>query len=154
MLEQQIASIAQFLRPLGLRQYFGEVPQGIETPSIYFPAPEAVGNEFSLSTYENHFSLFIKVFDRDSLSSYTIASKILKMVQAKKKKIPLYAVDGTPTGKHFWINEIEARNIDDGTTQIMMTWKVHTFYDEVHGPIIEHIHFDGIPSSENEEVEK
>lgn len=153
MLEQEVAALVQFIRPLKLTEYFGEVPVGAATPSVYYPVPEIEGNEFSLSTFEDSFSLYIKIFDKDTLSSYSIASQIVKMVQSAGKKIPLYDENGVLTGKCFRIKQIKAKNIDVGTTQIYVTWDVHTSYDVVKGPEVKHMNFGGLPIGEESEEE-
>ena len=36
MLEQEIAALVRFIEPMGMRPYFGELPEGAATPSVYF----------------------------------------------------------------------------------------------------------------------
>lgn len=155
MLEQEIAALVYFIRELKLvkKEYFGEVPEGAVTPSVYYPVPEKKGNEFSLSAYENSFSLFIKIFDKDTLSSYTIASKIVDMVQSVGKKIQLYDENGKLTGKCFRIIEIGAKNIDVGTTQITLTWNVCKPYNIDKGPNSLRVFFNGLPTKNLKEEE-
>ena len=147
MLEQEIAALVYFIRGLNVvtKEYFGEVAENAATPSVYYPVPDIEGNEFSLSTYENSFSLYIKIFDKDTLGSYTIASTIVNKVQSVGKKIPIYDEEGNPTGKCFRVDKLKAKNIDTGTTQIEITWKVRRGYDmpaETKG----NVYFEGLPT--------
>ncbi len=150
MLEQEIASLAHFMKPLNLTHYFGELPEGLATPSVYFPSPEVEGDEFSVSTYENLFSVFIKIFDRTSMESYSLASKLVKSIQSRRKRIPLYDENGKLTGKNFQIIKLNARNIDVGVTQIHISWKTHTAYDEETYIKASRFFYDGLPASPKE----
>lgn len=155
MLEQEIAALVHFIRELKLvtQEYFGEVPEGAATPSVYYPVPDIEGNEFSLSTYENSFSLFIKIFDKDTLGSYAIASRIVDEVQSAGKKIPLYDENGNLTGRCFRVEKLGAKNIDTGTTQIELTWNVRRGYSMPAGTK-GNIYFEGLPTKVEVEVEE
>lgn len=150
MLEQEIAALVHFLEPLNLKHYFGELPKGFATPSVYFPPPEIDGDQFSVSTYENLFTVYIKVFDRTSMDSFNLASKIVKSIQSRRKRIPLYDEDGKLTGKNFRIIKLNARNIDAGVTQIQISWKTHTAYDEETYTKASRFFYDGLPASPKE----
>lgn len=150
MLEQEIAALVRFIEPMGIQPYFGELPEGVATPSVYFPPPEVDGNQFSVSTYENLFTVFIKIFDRTSMESYNLASKIVKSIQSRRKRIPLYDEDGKLTGKNFRIIKLNARNIDAGVTQIQISWKTHTAYDEETYTKASRFFYDGLPASPKE----
>ena len=150
MLEQEIAALVRFIEPMGMRPYFGELPEGAATPSVYFPPPEVDGNQFSVSTYENLFTVFIKIFDRASMESYNLASQIVKSIQSRRKRIPLYDENGKLTGKNFRIIKLNARNIDAGVTQIQISWKTHTAYDEETYTKVSRFFYDGLPASPKE----
>lgn len=130
MLEQEIASLVHFIRELGLisKEYFGEVPEGVVTPSVYYPEPEVDGKEISLGTYENEYSLFINIFDKDTRSSYNIASAIVNAVQSVKKKIPVYDEAGNLTDKSFRVNNLRAKTIDTGVSQVEFSWSTYHGY--------------------------
>ena len=145
MLEQEIAALVRFIKPLGMQPYFGELPEGAATPSVYFPPPEVDGNQFSVSTYENLFTVFIKVFDRTSMESYILASKIVRSIQSRRKRIPLYDKNGKLTGI-----KLNARNIDAGVTQVQISWKTHTAYDEETYTKASRFFYDGLPASQKE----
>lgn len=150
MLEQEIAALVHFLEPLHLKLYFGELPQGFAIPSAYFPPPEVEGGQFSVSTYENVFTVFVKVFDRTSLESYDMASRIVKAIQSRRKLIPLYDEEGKLTGKNFRIIELGAKNIDAGITQVHMSWKTHAAYDQETYAKAARFFYDGLPASPRE----
>lgn len=147
MLEREIAALSHFIEPIVKIQYFGELPSGIATPSAYFPVPELQGNEHSLNSYENSFSLYIKIFHKDSMKSYTIASEIVKQVQYSKKEIPLYDKDGKITDKNFLVKSITAKNIDVGVTQLTITWNTHTSYIKPEVVKAGDLYFDGLATS-------
>ena len=133
-----------------MKPYFRELPDGFATPSVYFPPPEVDGNQFSISTYENLFTVFIKVFGRTSMESYNLASKIVKSIQSRRKRIPLYDENGKLTGRNFRIIKLNARNIDVGVTQIQISWKTHTAYDEETYTKASRFFYDGLPASQRE----
>jgi hypothetical protein len=151
MLEQEIAALVHFFKPLQLKEYFGQVPQNAATPSVYYPVPEIGGNEYTLRAYDNSFSLFLKVFDKDDLSSYSIAAKMEKMIQSAKKKIPMYDEDGKPTGHNFRIKKLSLKNIDTGTTQIEITWDVMTLYDTEPAEKVQNFYYEGLATTIEEE---
>ena len=150
MLEQEIAALAHFMEPLNLTPYFGDLPDGFATPSVYFPTPEVDGGQFSLSTYENLFTVFIKIFDSTSMESYNLASKLVKSIQSQRKRIPLYDENGKLTGKNFRIIKLNARNIDNGVTQVHISWKTHTAYEEDTYIKAARFFYDGLPVSQKE----
>lgn len=150
MLEQEIAALVHFLEPLNLKHYFGELPKGFATPSVYFPPPEIDGDQFSVSTYENLFTVYIKVFDRTSMDSFNLASQIVKSIQSRRKRIPLYDEKGKLTGKNFLIVKLNARNIDTGVTQIHISWNTHTAYDEETYTKVARFFYEGLPVSQKE----
>lgn len=152
MLEKEIAAIIYLIKEFELKEYFGEIPENAATPSVYYPVPEMEGGAHSLYANRNTFTWFIKIFDKDSASSFDIAKKIVRKVQSLRQKIPLYDKDGKPTGERFTIKEINARNIDTGTTQISIIWNT---YERVLIPDVPkgNIYFDGLPVSEEEKEE-
>lgn len=147
MLEKEIAAFSHFIKPVIKTQYFKELPEGIATPSIYFPVPEVHGNEHSLKKYKNLFTLFMKVFDRDSLSSYSITSEIVNKIQAAGKMLPLYDADGKTTGETFLIKEVSAKNIDAGVTQLAVEWDAFACFHRVEFIKSEELHFGGMATS-------
>lgn len=151
MLEQEVAALIHFMEPLGLKNYFKELPEDFVTPSAFFPPPEIDGEEHSLSTYANTFSLFIKIFDRSSLESSTIASQLVKAIQNRRKLIPLYDENGKLTGKNFRVTKLNAKNIDEGVTQISIAWKTLTAYDEETYTKAAQFYYGGLATSREQE---
>ncbi len=130
MLETEIAALVRFMDPLNLKTYFKELPEGFATPSVYFPPPEVSSGTHSLSAYSNVFSLFMKVFGKNSAESYYYASQIEKSILGRRSSIPLYDKDGKPAGKSFRIDKVGIKNIDTGVTQVTLNWKTLTAYDD------------------------
>ncbi len=132
MLEQEIAALVRFMEPFKLKTYFKELPEGFVTPSAYFPPPEIASAAHSLTAYCNIFSVFMKVFGKNSAESYYYASQIEKSILGRRGRIPLYDRDGTLNGKCFRIDidKVGIKNIDTGVTQITLDWKTLTAYDD------------------------
>lgn len=130
MLETEIAALVRFMDPLNLKTYFKELPEGFATPSVYFPPPEVSSGTHYLSAYSNVFSLFMKVFGKNSAESYYYASQIEKSILGRRSRIPLYDKDGKPAGKSFRIDKVGIKNIDTGVTQVTLNWKTLTAYDD------------------------
>lgn len=152
MLEQEIAALVHFMETFKLKTYFKELPEGFATPSAFFPPPEIDAEEHSLSTYANTFSLFVKIFDRDSLSAYKIASQLVKEIQNRRKRIPLYDEKGKLTGKNFHITELSAKEIDTGVVQVSLEWKTLTAYDEETYVKAAEFYYNGLATSKEKEV--
>ncbi len=148
MLEQEIAALSHFIKQYDLKLYFGELPENFVTPSAYIPPPEVEGDQFSVSTYENMFTVFVKIYGRNSMESFSLASRIEKAIQSRRKRIPLYDERGKLTGKNFLVIKLNARNIDVGVTQIEISWKSHTAYDTETYIKASRFFYGGIPTSE------
>ena len=84
------------------------------------------------------------------MESYNLASQIVKSIQSRRKRIPLYDENGKLTGKNFRIIKLNARNIDAGVTQIQISWKTHTAYDEETYTKVSRFFYDGLPASPKE----
>lgn len=151
MLEQEIAALVHFMKPYKVKPYFLKLPKNFATPSAFFPPPEIDGEEHSLSTYANTFSLYLKIFDKDSVSAYTIASKLVKSIQNRRKLIPLYDENGKLTDKNFRITKLSAKLIDDGVAQIALEWKTLTAYDEETYTKVSEFYYGGLATSKEKE---
>lgn len=152
-MEREVAALSVFIKPIIKKQYFGEVPNGFATPSIYFPVPEVASDEHSFSSYKNSYTIYAKVYGKNSTESYDYASKIVEKVQSLRKLIPLYDINGEAIGKDFRLIECNAKNIDVGVTQIEFTWNV---YKDYYKPDVESaatVIINGLPTSEVKEDE-
>jgi hypothetical protein len=118
---------------------------------VFYPVPEITGNEYTLSAYSNAYSLFLQVFDRDDLSSYSIAAKMERMIQAAKKRIPVYGEDGQSAGYCFRIKRLSVKNVDTGVTQIEITWDCAALYDTDAVEKVQHFYYEGLATSIGEE---
>ncbi|MCI9417832.1 MAG: hypothetical protein HFI82_10615 [Eubacterium sp.] len=147
MLEKEIAALSHFIKPIIKTQYFGEIPEGIATPSAYFPVPEMLGKEHSLNSFKNSFTLYIKVFDKNSIDSYSAASEIINKIQSAKKKIPLYDSEGNLTDKVFHVKRVLLKKIDVGVTQLTVEWDAHASYQYAESIKSTDLHFGGMPTS-------
>lgn len=153
MLEQEIAALSRFIKPVVRTQYFKELPEGIATPSAYFPVPEFRGNKHSLNSYRNSFALYMKIFGRDSMESYGAASEILNKAQAAGSLIPLYDQNGKLNGNNFFIRTIEAKKIDAGVFQISLEWDSFGRYEWEKSEKALELYFCGLAASREEEDE-
>lgn len=152
-LEEEVAALVHFIKPYVSQCYFRNLPEGFITPSAFFPAPEMDGVEHSLSSYEDDFALFMKIFDKDSMGAYAIASKIVKAIQNCRKRIPLYDENGEITGKNFRVTKLNAKVIDDGVAQIAVEWKTLAVYDtELHTKAM-NFYYSGLATSKVKEEE-
>lgn len=84
------------------------------------------------------------------MDSFNLASQIVKSIQSRKKRIPLYDENGKLTGRNFRIIKLNARNIDTGVTQIHISWKTHTAYDEETYIKAARFFYEGLPVSRKE----
>ena len=153
MLEMEIAALARFFHPIVERQYFREVPADIAVPSLYFPAPEADGGSHSFNSYRNSFTLYLKVFHKDSFSSYSLASELARKLQEHRRLVPLYDAKGNLTGKDFFVRMIKIKIIDVGVTQVMAAWDSVGAYGQEAVPKASRLYFDGMASAGVKEEE-
>jgi len=150
----EVAGFKHFIDALNLgiaKSYFGEVPEGFATPSIFYPPPERTSLAWSNNSYQVEYALFLKVFDRDSLSSDGIAEAITDAIMEARRKIPTYDENGVPDGHWFHVNKCEARNIETGVTQIYLTYKVQRGYHEETSTPAKHFHYVGLPTNIEED---
>lgn len=150
----EVAGFVHFIDALNLgfaKSYFGEVPEGFATPSIYYPPPERESLPFSTGSYQVEYALYIKVFDKDSLSSDYLAEQITDAIMTAGRKIPTYDASGVKDGHWFHVNECSARNIETGVTQIYITYKVQRGYYEEPVTPARVIHYAGLPTNVEED---
>lgn len=147
MLEKEIAALVRFIEPFNLKTYFKDLPEGFATPSVYFPPPEVNSMTHSVSTYANAFSLFMKVFGKNSMEAYFYASQIEKAILRRRSRIPLYDRDGNLTGKCFRVDKVGIKNIDTGVAQITLDWKSLTAYDDETYIKAANFYYDGLATS-------
>lgn len=154
MLEKEIAALAYFIKPIIQMQYFGELPEGIATPSVYFPVPQMHGNGHSLNSYKNSYTLFLKIFGRDSMDSYLAASEIINKIQLAGKMLPLYDMEGKLTGRTVLIKEALAKTIDVGVTQLTVEWDAFASYHHEESIKSGDLYFGGMAVSTAEKEEE
>lgn len=147
MLEKEVAALSHFIKPVIGTHYFGELPEGIGFPSVYFPAPELQGGRHSLNTYETTFSLYMQIFHKSTMESFALASEIAGKVQSAKNMVPLYDGDGKLTGRDFPIKGIKVKKIGSGVTQLAVTWDAFGAYCRESATKATEIYYGGLAVS-------
>lgn len=129
----EIGSIVKFFMDNGsFNPYYEEIPEGFKRPALYFPPLEVTSGGDTLETYKNNYSFFIKIFDEKSGVSYDKAMNIVEKIKAKRFKIPLFDSNLTSyNSKYLRFNNIEVRKLDQGVTQIYLSWYSSYLYDKI-----------------------
>jgi hypothetical protein len=123
-LEQELASVIRFcLNQEPFKKFYTKrMKEGFEYPSLYCPPPQMVGGQDTLSSYLKTYLWPIKVFDKDSEKAVQKAENIANKIMALRFYIPLVDPDGQETGDFLRFKRVEAKEIDDGVAQILLSW--------------------------------
>lgn len=149
MLEFEIAAIYYFIAGiLNLPAYFDEVPEDMNIPCVFYPAPHQTSGYFSTNTYASTFTMYAKVMDINNLSAGWKCSQIVQSISGNRYKIPLVDENGKKTGKHFRIESVEATKADEGVWQIEIAWKRYTGFDAKAVTMAREFYFNGVPIAE------
>ncbi len=134
MMEQDYASIMRFMLNAWGKEdyYFQEMPEDFVLPSVYFPMPQLMIENNTVSSFKRRYSAYIKIFGEDSKSaqneSYSIASKIVTAIAKGKNNIPILDIEGENTNSWVKIRKLNLKKIDNNTHQIKITWDTHDEY--------------------------
>jgi hypothetical protein len=130
-MNQEVGSIMScFYKLFPVKVYDKPVPEGFQTPSMYFPEPFSFDSPDTVSTFKKTFSLSVKLFHKDSQKASDEAERIADAIRAKRNLIPLLKSDGSETGDYIRINRIETRIADSGVAIIQLTWDSRYFYEK------------------------
>ncbi|KGK88038.1 hypothetical protein [Clostridium sp. HMP27] len=124
MLDQERGSIIKFFQTVNpVKIYIEKVPEEFIIPSMYFPVPFLDTSRDSLSTYQNDYQMFVKIFEETTLKASTTGEKILEELSKKRNIIKVYTPEGLATDQAFRIDKINGRGISDGVYQIEINWR-------------------------------
>lgn len=143
MLAQEIAAIVKFLHganPVSL--YYDEVPQDFFVPSMYFPVPQLTSNQETVRSFRNNYAMFIKVFEKDTSSAQKKALVLSDSLNVKRLRVPLYDLQGVPTGDFLRLNSVTSNKVDDGVAQIGISWHSNYPFEVVTSEKIEEFILD------------
>ena len=122
-LSVETGSIAKlFLDNHTVKAFYDEVPEGFERPSIYFPPITITTAGDTMSTYKDTYAWFIKIFDNKTSISYNKGVEIAELIKKNRYKVKLFNSNLTEYGKNLLIRTIEVSRIDEGVTQVYITW--------------------------------
>ena len=131
MLEFEIAAVYYYVaRLITAQAYFEEVPEDLETPCVFYPAPNPDAFGFSLNAYATEFAMYIKFMDHTTLEAYELGEKVLQAIMKGRRKIPLVDGKGNLTGKSFRVNAPKLKRVDSGVYQMELSWTRYTRYTE------------------------
>lgn len=131
-MEQELASVISFClkqEPSIQKFYTKRVKEGFANPSLYCPPPQMVGGQDTFSTYLKTYIWPIKIFDKDSELASRKAESIADKIMSLRFTIPLVAPDGSETGDGLRFKRVEAKEIDDGVAQILLSWDSHYLFE-------------------------
>ncbi len=135
-LEQEIASIiAAAQRVAGdIAYYYWDVPESFRYPALFFPQPEITTGGDTFHTYASEYAWYIKVFAKTTEQAHSIALSILTALKRARNYVPLYDVDGKPTGKNLRLKDPSLKALEEGVEQVVIEWTSRRPYDEPEPP--------------------
>lgn len=123
MLEQEIASIANFLySKCSFELYWSKVPENFKVPSLYFPIPQSFGDTEAVKHFEMTYNLFIKVFQPSTEAAMDSAHNLLMELMLNNSRVPLINQDGTPEGTNLKVKSLQVTELDEGVAQLQISW--------------------------------
>lgn len=135
MLEEELGSIVfRCKQVFNVQVYPLNLKQDMAVPSMYFPPPISIGQDFTSHSYQKQHRLSVKVFDTDAQKACKNAEMIADALRANRSTIELVNPDGTPTGRFKRLGSIETRLIDEqddsATAELAIEWNSRYIYDE------------------------
>lgn len=143
-LEVEIASVARMMvNETGIEQiYFNNIPDGFDTPCIYFPIPEISGTTHSLSAYGIDFTEYVNVFADTTEEAAALATKAITYVLANGWRVPIVDDSGNQTTKTFYLNQPKMKEIESGVIEIEFSWKKRSAYIKADANKVERFFYD------------
>lgn len=132
MLEQEVASIIRYcMEKSGVESFYTDIlPKDFIVPSVYFPTPEIDSKYDTLSSYNLHYVMPIRIFARDNQQAYKYALVIVNSLISEHNRIPMRSKDGSLNGAFFRVNNSNIKKIDTGVYGFNIEWdSVRTFDD-------------------------
>ena len=130
--DEYTGSIMRFITDvLDIEAIFETIPEGMRTPSVYFPTLNLTGNSDTLSSFSQDLSWYIKIFGKDSDEAYNLAKKAVTAINRNRNKIPIVNENGEYMGKNFKIKQLEIKEIDTGVCQLIIRWTQREYYSDV-----------------------
>ena len=120
-LEQSLAAAVRFILENdveGVQPYFEEIPEAFYVPSVYFPVPYIEGSKVSLASYCNTISFEARILAGTDWEAESRAATLRDAIMLNNLHIPLYAPDGSDTGKSLRVLEPYQRRIETGTVSL------------------------------------
>lgn len=144
MLELEIASLAKLLsKETGISiVHFNNIPDGFETPCIYFPFPEIEGSTHSLSAYGVDFTEYVKIFADTTEEASEYVTKAIMYVLANGWKVPIADDNGNQTNKTFYLKQPKMKEIETGVVQVEFSWKRRTAFAKVEVDKVEQFFYN------------
>lgn len=134
-LEQGLAAVVRYIQghtEEGTKLYFEEIPEDFYVPSVYFQVPFTSGRKATLRTYCTAITLncwFMGVKDWDA---YAKAADMRDRIMLDNCIVPLYDVEGNPTGKGIRTGFPDTRKIDEGIAQLSLSFDIYFRPEEEH----------------------
>lgn len=141
-MDAYLASLAKLCLTLsGIENFFtGNVPQEFRIPALYFPPPEETPEAWSMGGYAVSYAVYTKVFAATREDALSFADAISRGIMARRRLVPLLAPDGTKTGEAFKTGPPEARIIDEGVAQVLLSYRLIRPYTEEEAEKIKKIY--------------
>lgn len=132
---QEVGSImSHFYEKFICEVYTERMPQDFVLPAMYFPPPITFSESFTSHSYQQDYSLTIKLFHENEQGAFAEAEKIAESIRKARNVIPIRDEQNVPTGRFILCSEINVRMIDSGSVimgvaQITVGWKSRHVYD-------------------------
>jgi len=141
-LEQEIASIIATAQHIAgdITCYYWNVPESFRYPALFFPQPEITTGGDTFHTYASEYAWYIKAFAETTEQAHSIALSILTALKRARNYVPLYDVDGKPTGKKLRLKDPSLKTLEEGVEQVVIEWTSRRPYNEPEPPKVQMPH--------------
>ena len=134
-MEMEIGSLMAYVYSKYEAEVYTErMPQGFTLPALYFPPPIVLSTPFTSHSFQNDYSLVIKLFHEDEQGAFSEAERVANAIRKSRYCVPRRNEDGTPANRLIIVSEIDTRMVDSGSivmgvAQITVNWKSRYVYD-------------------------
>lgn len=132
IIKQEYAAIQKFIIECFdcIHPYFENIPQEFACPAVFFPAPEMTSTRETTESFSLSIFADILFFAGDSNEAMTKSSLAAINISKKQCKIPVYDIDGNPTGEVIRTETPEVSKVEEGTYKLHVSWTSKIAFEE------------------------
>lgn len=134
-----------------VKVYTDRIPQDMDIPCMYFPAPIVTSSPDTITGYRNTYQLFIKLFAKKTQQAHSKAHEIAEKLRASRGIIPVVGFDGDQSEEYMQVNlDVQTKAVDDGVAQLAVKWESQYPFIREEFPIMETLFVEALLKREGD----